>query len=387
MLLHRHSPLKSLRFIGLLCALVICAYVSAAQDELTETAFTEDGLTVSVTHPTNWFSASDDEALYLSNTQSALEVLATGEGSLERGIVGYIVYAPSLVDTLDLPEDADNVAALEALIALRGLPEYQYSSSTVYSGDPALVFFQKPEFDGAGTDLYGYEFDETIIFVAMVNTDVDYEITQPILDSVALTTGEVDEAASDEPRELVVTVTDVEDEAITYDFTATLPVGWVEFYDEETGTLILASSTAALDIASAAALEAIAAAEGETSDTDADAQVAYERSDSVIVIVLPSVLKGLELDTTESASLVLTAFAATLGIEVFPSLTEREGITVADAPVISENIIGGSANLYAYAFPDGVVITIVHPNDGSGNPETSDVLRSIGYGISVAEEE
>jgi|GEM_PF-2640915 len=383
MLLHRHSPLKSLRFIGLLCALVICAYVSVAQDELTETTFTEDGLTVSVTHPTNWFSASDDEALYLSNTESALEVLATGEGSLERGIVGYIVYAPSLVDTLDLPEGADNVAALEALIALRGLPEY--SSGEVYSGDPALVFFQKPAFDGASTDLYGYEFDETIIFVAMVNTDVDYEITQAVLDSVALTTGEVDEAASEEPRELVVTVTDVEDEAITYDFTATLPVGWVEFYDEETGTLILASSTAALDIASAAALEAIATAEGETSDPDAEA--AYERSDSVIVIVLPTVLKGLEVDTTESVDMVLTAFAATLGIEAFPSLTEREGITVADAPVISENIIGGSANLYAYAFPDGVVITIVHPNDGSGNPETSDVLRSIGYGVTVAAEQ
>lgn len=361
------------RFIGLVCALLLSVWMSAAQDDLTDTLYTENDITVSVTHPTDWVSEINEEGLFLANTEEALSTLMSGSGELARGLIGYIVYAPSLVDTLDLPEDADNVAALEALIAVRGLPEF--STGTVYDGSPAVVFYQKPEFVGASTDIFGYDFDGTIIFVAMVNTDVDYEITQGVLDSVALTNvageqgdGSDAETGGDEPREVVLSIPTVDDETLSYTLTVELPAGWQELYEEETGAILLASSEAALEIASTG--------EGE-----------YERGETVIVVGLPDLLTSLEIDPMGSVDAVVSELGIALGVDAFPALLEGYDVPVAQASILSEDMINGGADIYAFGFEDGLLIAVVQPNDGSGASGVNDILRSLKLTIDPTEEE
>lgn len=364
--------LNRLRFTVLVCALMMSVWLVAAQADLTETEFTEGGFTVTLTHPADWVSDTDDEAFYLANTPAALEILMAGSGALETGTIGYIVYAPSVIETLALPDDADNVAALEAFIDVRGLPEF--STGTVYDGNPAVVFYQKPEFDGASTDIFAYDFESNIIFVAMVNTDVDYEITQGVLDSVALTgeaSAETDGSeveASDEPREVVIEVENPDDVTLSYVLTVTLPAGWQELYEEETGAILLASSENALEIAS-------------TGEGD------YERGETVIVIVLPDVLVSLDVDPLGAVDAVVSEVGISLGVDAFPALLEGFDVPVAQAAILNEDMINGGADIYAFGFEDGALVAVIQPNDGSGAIGVNDILQSLSLTLEATEEE
>lgn len=355
------------RLIMLVCALSCVFSLAVAQEDLTETTYDEAGMIISVSHPSDWVSEARPDGLYLANTPDALTTLLAGEGSLPLGTIGFILYAPSLVDTLDLPEDADNAAALEALIAVRGLPEF--STGTVYDGSPAVVFYQKPEFIGASTDIYAYDFSMGTIFVAMVNTDVDYEITQAVLESVALSIeNENSDPTDDQPREATLSVPTAADPTQAFTLTAQLPAGWADFYEEETGAWLLASSPEALSVAMTGIGE-------------------YERGQTVIVVGLPTLLQSLEIDPTLPVDEVVSAIGATLEVEAFAALVEGYDVPVAQASILLDSMINGGADIFAFDFADGAVIAVVQPNDGSGAVGVNEILRSFVLTIEAIEEE
>jgi hypothetical protein len=368
--------LKSLRQVSLVCILALFALLpgtlSAQSDiELNATAtLSDDDWTVSINHPEDWVSVSTDEALFLADTQAALDVAMAGKGVIEPDSTGVIIFAPATATLLDLPDDAGSDDALTAFLEVLGL---QSPSGEVYAGNPAISFnlyesqedgtvdFGAQLFEGSTVDALAFEQQDTFIFVIVISNSDVFALTEAMWDSLTLTAADAapaDDAAASEGEFVYL----VEDNGKEFAFSATLPAGWVSSVDDETGTIILASSEAAL---------AVASGDGDE----------LERGDTALVVTLPTGLRALEINPADSADLVFTAYAATLGIEAYPSFVEGFDVFTANGWLGGDNLPGGQALLYAFGFPAGVVTVMVQEVNGSSNPDTNAVIQSIRYDL------
>lgn len=370
--------LKQFRQAGLICLvalfMILPGAVGAQIDvELPETAtLSDDTWTVSINHPEGWVSTSTEDGLFLADTQDALDKTVAGGGNIAIDSTGIIVFSPAIASLLELPDDAAADDALTAFLDILGL---QSPSGEVYSGDPAVSFnlyesqddgtvdFGSPLFEMSTVDAFAFEREDTFIFVFVISNSDVFELTEAMWDTLTLTPADAaptDETVASEGEFIHL----VEDDGREFAFSATLPEGWVSSVDEETGTIILASSEAAL---------AVASGDGDE----------LERGDTALVVVLPSGLRALDINPADSADLVFTAYAATLGIEAYPSLVEGFEIFTANGWLGGDNLPTGEAMLYAFGFPAGVVTVLVQEVNGSSNPDTRSVLESIRYDLPV----
>lgn len=332
--------------------------------------FSDAVWSLNIKHPEDWVTFSDEQALYLANEQTALDVIFERRGSLSRGEVGIILFAPSTVATLGLAQDSSNADALSAFLEQQAL---RSPSGEVYKGNPAVSFnvfpvqaddsidFGMPLITNASVDALAFELEETVVFALLISRGDFFALSEAMWETLTLSPndGSVDlETPSAEGDfELLV-----EDDGKSFVFSATLPAGWETQVDEETGQVILASSSAALEVA--------------TGEADA-----YERGDSALIISLPPALRALEINPFDSADLVFTAYAQTLGIEAYPSFVEGFEVFTAQGYIAGEALPGGQANLYAFGFPAGVVTVMVQDVLGASNPDVKDVLLSIQYAV------
>ncbi len=349
----------------------ICTGTLAAQDapELEAVATISDAAgTLSINYPEDWVTFSSEEALYVANAQAMLDASLGQTGSVKRGATGVILFAPATAATLDLPEGSSAAAALTVFLEREGL---RSPSGEVYAGDPAISFglfpvqandeidFGIPFIEGASVDALAFEREETFIFVLLISSDDVFALSEAMWDTLTLTSGD----AVPESEETVAEgdfVLPVDDNGRQFAFSATLPEAWESLWDEETGVLVLASSGAALDVATGASDE-------------------YARGDSALIVTLPPGLRALEINPFDSADLVFTAYAATLEIEAYPALVEGFEVFTAQSYIAGESLPGGQANLYAFGFPAGVVMVMVQDVLGASNPDVSDVLCSLRY--------
>lgn len=369
----RRATLRHISFTSLFVVLFALIGTAIAQEapELGAVAtISDDEWTLSISHPEDWVTFSDEEALYLASTQAVLDASLERSGSVKHGATGVIVFAPGTAAALDLPEESSAGDALAAFLDREGL---RSPSGEVYEGDPAISFglfpvqaddsidFGIPFIEGASIDAFAFEREDTFIFVLLISTDDVFALSEAMWDTLTLTSGE----AVPESEGTVAAgdfVLPVDDDGRQLAFSATLPEGWESVWDEETGVLVLASSSAALDVATGAGGE-------------------YERGDSALIITLPPGLRALEINPFDSADLVFTAYAATLDIEAYPSFVEGFEVFTAQSYIAGENLPGGQANLYAFGFPAGVVTVMVQDVLGASNPDVSDVLDSLRYDL------
>jgi hypothetical protein len=369
----RSAILRHISFISLFVVLFALIGTVIAQEvpELGAIAtISDDEWTLSISHPEDWVTFSDEEALYLASTQAVLDASLEPSGSVERGATGVIVFAPSTAAALDLPEDSSAADSLAAFLKREGL---RSPSGEVYDGDPAISFnvfpvqanneidFEIPFIAGASVDAFAFEREGTFIFVLLISTDDVFALSEAIWDTLTLTS--VDAVPAGEATSVEGDfVLPVDDNGKQLAFSATLPEGWESLWDEETGVLVLASSSAALDAATGASDE-------------------YERGDSALIITLPPGLRALDINPFDSADLVFTAYAATLEIEAYPAFVEGFDVFTAQSYIAGESLPGGQANLYAFGFPAGVVTVMVQDVLGASNPDVNDVLHSLRYDL------
>lgn len=367
----RLTPMRHLGviFVFVLLLAGIGAVTAQETPELGAVAnISDDKWSLSINYPEAWVSFSDEKALYLASTESALDVTRALDGTLNPDETGVIIFAPGTAAALDLPEDSSAVDALSVFLDQERL---QSPSDEIYRGDPARTFnlfpvqpdgnidFGDMLIDNAGVDAFVFERENTFIFVFFISNSDVFAIQEAMWQGLTLTSSgpgqktEGTSAAGD-------FVLSVEDDGTEYAFNATLPEGWEPLFDEETGTLILASSKAALDVATGKGDE-------------------YERGDSALIITLPTGLRALDINPFDSADLVFTAYAATLGIEAYPSFAEGFEVFTAQGYIAGESLPGGQANLYAFGFPAGVVTVMIQDVLGASNPDVNDLLRSIRY--------
>ncbi|MBK8023048.1 MAG: hypothetical protein IPK19_16890 [Chloroflexi bacterium] len=195
----------------------------------------------------------------------------------------------------------------------------------------------------------------------LISTDDVFALSEAMWDTLTLTSADT-APEGEETSEAGDFVLPVDDDGRQFAFSATLPEGWESLWDEETGTLVLASSSAALDVAMGASDE-------------------YERGDSALIITLSPGLRALEINPFDSADLVFTAYAAALGIEAYPSFVEGFEVFTAQGYIAGESLPGGQVNLYAFGFPAGVVTVMVQDVIGASNPDVNNVLHSLVYGL------
>lgn len=368
--------LKKLRQASLICLVTLFMILPGAVGaqsgiELPETAtLSDDTWTVSINYPEGWVSTSTEDGLFLADTQDALDKTVEGGGNIAIDSTGIIVFSPAIASLLELPDDAAADDALTAFLDILGL---QSPSGEVYSGDPAVSFnlyesqddgtvdFGSPLFEMSTVDAFAFEREDTFIFVFVISNSDVFELTEAMWDSLTLTAADAtatDEAATSDGEFIHL----VEDNGREFAISATLPEGWVSSIDEETGTIILASSEAAMAVAM-----------GESDE--------LERGDTALIVVLPTGLRALDINPADSADLVFTAYAATLGIEAYPAFVEGFEVFTANGWLGGENLPGGQALLYAFGFPAGVVTVMVQEVNGSSNPDTNTVLQSIRYDL------
>ncbi|MBK8033707.1 MAG: hypothetical protein IPK17_30255 [Chloroflexi bacterium] len=369
----RFARMPHLSLTITLVLLWICTGTLAAQDvpELEAVATISDAVgTLSINYPEDWVTFSSEEALYVANAPAMLDASLERSGSVKRGATGVILFAPGTAATLDLPEASSAADALAAFLERQGL---RSPSGEVYDGDPAISFglfpvqangeldFGIPFIEGASVDAFAFEREGTFIFVLLISTDDVFALSEAMWDTLTLTSGD----AVPESEETVAEgdfVLPVDDNGRQFAFSATLPEGWEALWDEETGVLVLASSGAALDVAT-----------GASDD--------YERGDSALIVTLPPGLRALEINPFDSADLVFTAYAATLEIEAYPAFVEGFEVFTAQAYIAGESLPGGQASLYAFGFPAGVVTVMVQDVLGASNPDVNDVLHSLQYDL------
>lgn len=370
----RRATLRHISFMSLfvvLFALIGTVIAQEAPDLGAVATISDDEWTLSISYPEDWAMFSDEEALYLASTRKVLDIISVDRsGRMKRGATGVIIFAPGTAAALNLPEESSAADALTAFLDREGL---RSPSGEVYDGDPAVSFglfpvqanneidFGIPFIEGASVDAFAFERGETFIFVLLISTDDVFALSEAMWDTLTLTSG----ASVPEGEETSAEgdfVLPVDDNGRQFAFSATLPEGWESLWDEETGVLVLASSGAALEVATGASDE-------------------YERGDSALIITLPPGLRVLEINPFDSADLVFTAYAATFGIEAYPSFVEGFEVFTAQGYLAGENLPGGQANLYAFGFPAGVVTVMVQDVLGASNPDVSDVLRSLRYDL------
>ncbi len=371
--------LKKLHPVGLICMLVLYmmllpgAVGAQAVIELPETAIlSDDQWTVSINHPEGWVSTSTEDALYLADTQEALDFTIEGSGTLEPDSIGMILFSPALTSLLGLQGDVETDEALSQFLTLM---EMRSPSGEVYDGNPAISFnlyrlksdgsvdLSEPIVEGSTIDALAFERDDEFIFVLLISNSDVFALTEAMWDTLTLIAADAtatDEAATSDGEFIHL----VEDDGKELAFSVTLAEGWVSSVDEETSTIILASSESAL---------AVAMGEGDE----------LERGDTALVVVLPPGLRALEINPADSADLVFTAYAATLGIEAYPSLVEGFAVFTANGWLGGDTLPGGEANLYAFGFPAGVVTVMVLEVNGSSNPDTRAVLESTQYDLAA----
>lgn len=326
--------------------------------------------TLSISFPDNWVTVSDEEGLYIANTESALAVTRALDGTLNAKETGFVLFAPGTAAALDLPTGSSAADALAAFLDERG---WQSPSGDVYEGDPAVSFnlfpvqpdgnidFGVPLIVDTGVDAFAFEREGTFIFAFFISSSDVFAIQEAMWDSLTLTRAEP--APETEGTSIAGDIVfPVDDDSRQLAFSAALPEGWQSLWDEETGVLVLASSSAALAVAT-----------GESDE--------YERGDSALIITLPPGLRALDINPFDSADLVFTAYAAALGIEAYPSFVEGFEVFAAQGYITGETLPGGQANLYAFGFPAGVFTVMVQDVLGASNPAVNDVLHSLQYDL------